>query len=51
VKDEVLEDVSALPITNEFALGVKEATEGVVDPAEELPVEDDGLVMEAPLIS
>ena len=51
VKEEVAEEVSAFPITNEFALGVKEVTEGVVDPAEELPVEVDGLVVEAPLIS
>ena len=51
VKEEVLEDVSAFPITNDFAPGVNEVTEGVVDPPEELPVEDDGLTIEAPLIS
>jgi hypothetical protein len=31
--------VSVLPITIELALGVKEATEEVVDPAAELPVD------------
>ena len=51
VKEEVLEDVSAFPITNELALGVKEVTAGAVEPVEELPVEVDGLVVEAPLIS
>jgi len=51
VKEEVLEDVSAFPITNELAFGVKEVTETAVEPAEELPVEVDGLVVEAPLIS
>ena len=51
VKEEVLEDVSAFPITNELALGVKEVTETAVEPVEELPVEVDGLVVEAPLIS
>src|SRR6266849_1526356 len=44
VKEEVLEAVSALPITNEFELGVKEVTAGVVEPPEELPVEVDELV-------
>jgi len=51
VKVELVEDVSAFPITNELALGMKEVTETAVEPAEELPVEDDGLVVEAPLIS
>jgi len=51
VKEEVLDDVSAFPITNELALGVKEVTETAVEPVEELPVEDDGPVVEAPLIS
>jgi len=51
VKEEVLEEVSVLPITNELALGVKEVTDGVVEPPEELPVEVNGLVVEAPLIS
>ncbi len=51
VKVEELEDVSAFPITNELAPGVKEETDGVVVPPEELPVDDDGLIVEAPLIS
>ena len=51
VNEEVPEPVSVLPITNELALGVKEVTDGVVEPAEELPVDVDGLVVEAPLIS
>jgi len=51
VKEEELEAVSAFPITNDLAAGVNEVTEGVVDPPEELPVEDDGLTIEAPLIS
>ena len=46
-----LEAVSKFPITIEVETGVKEETEGVVDPAEELPVEVDGLVVEAALIS
>ncbi len=51
VKVEELEAVSAFPITNEFAPGVNEVTDGVVEPPEELPVDDDGLVVDAPLIS
>jgi hypothetical protein len=51
VKDDVPEEVSAFPTTNELAAGVKEVTEGVVEPAEELPVDEDGLVVDAPLIS
>ena len=51
VKEEEAEPVSVFPITSEVGTGVKEVTEGVVDPPEELPVEDDGLTMEAPLIS
>jgi hypothetical protein len=47
----VEEVVSAFPITIELALGVKEVTEAVVEPAEELPVEVDGLVVETPLSS
>ena len=39
VKEEVLEPVSVFPITIELALGVKDETEGVVDPAAELPVD------------
>jgi hypothetical protein len=51
VKEEVPEDVSAFPITNEFVLGVNELTDTAVEPPEELPVDEDGLVVEAPLIS
>ena len=47
----MLEAVSALPITNEFELGVKEVTDTAVEPPEELPVDEDGLLVEAPLIS
>ena len=51
VKEEVLEAVSAFPMTNEFALGVKEVTAGVVEPPDKLPVEVDRMVVVAPLIS
>ena len=51
VKEEVLEEVSVFPITNEFELGVKEVTAGVVEPPEEIPVEVDELVVVAPAIS
>ena len=51
VKEEVPEEVSAFPITNELAAGVKEVTAIAVEPPEELPGDDDGLVVEAPLIS
>ena len=51
VKEEELEDVSVFPITNELEVGVKDVTAGVVDPPEELPVDVEGLVVEAPLIS
>jgi len=51
VTEEELEAVSAFPITNDLAPGVNEVTEGVVDPPDKLPVEDDGLAVEAPLIS
>ncbi len=51
VKVEELEDVSTFPITNEFALGVNEVTDGVVEPPEELPVEVSRPVIVAPLIS
>ena len=51
VKEEVLEAVSVFPITNEFELGVKEVTDTAVEPPELPPVCDDGLVVEAPLIS
>jgi len=37
VKEEELEAVSAFPITNELALGVKEVTARDVEPEEELP--------------
>jgi hypothetical protein len=43
VKEAELELVSVFPITNELAPGVNEVTEGVVEPAEELPVEEDTL--------
>ena len=51
VKEEVLEDVSAFPITNELALGVKEVTETAVEPVEELPVDVSAPVVVAPLTS
>jgi hypothetical protein len=51
VKEEEGEPVSAFPITNELMLGVNTATEGVVEPAEELPVEESTPVVVAPLIS
>ncbi len=51
VKAEVLEDVSTFPITNEFALGVNEVTDGVVEPPVELPVEVSAPVVVTPLIS
>jgi len=40
VKEEVLEAVSAFPITIELPTGAKELTEGVVEPAARLPVEE-----------
>ena len=51
VKEEVAEVVSAFPTTNELALGVKEVTDTAVEPPEELSVDVDGLVVEAPLAS
>jgi len=51
VKEEVDAPVSALPITNELATGVKEATASAVEPAGELPVELSADVVVAPLIS
>jgi hypothetical protein len=39
VNDEVPEFVSAFPMTIAVETGVKEATEGVVEPPEELPVD------------
>ena len=38
--------VSVFPITIEVGTGVKEVTEGVVEPAEELPVEEAMLGLE-----
>jgi len=35
-----LDPVSKFPITIELETGVKEATEGVVEPPEELPVDE-----------
>src|SRR2546427_12618317 len=40
VKEEETEPVSVFPITSELGTGVKEVTEVVVDPPEELPVEE-----------
>ena len=37
VNVELLDAVSALPITKEFDVGVNEPTDREVDPAEELP--------------
>jgi hypothetical protein len=51
VKVEEPEAVSAFPMTTELANGVKEATDGVVDPAGELPVDVERPVVVAPLIS
>ena len=51
VKEEVLEPVSVFPITIELALGVKDETEGVVEPAAELPVDVSAPIVVAPLIS
>ena len=51
VKEEVLEAVSAFPMTNEFQLGVKAVTNGAVEPPDELPPEVDVPVVVAPLIS
>jgi len=51
VKEEVLEPVSAFPITNEFALGVNEPTDGNVVPPRELPVDVSAFAVAAPLIS
>jgi len=50
VKEEVLEDVSAFPITNDEAIGVNEATESVAEPPE-FPVEVSRPAVVAPLIS
>ena len=50
VKEEETEPVSVFPITSELGTGVKEVTEGVVDPPEELPVEEAMLGL-LPLIS
>jgi len=46
-----LDAVSKFPITIEVATGVKEATEGVVDPPEELPVDEAMLGLALTLIS
>jgi len=51
VKEEVGEFVSAFPITNELALGVKEVTDGAVEPPGEFPVEVSRPAVVAPLIS
>jgi len=51
VKEEELEDVSAFPITNELALGVKDVTAGDVEPEEELPVDVARPCVIAPRIS
>ncbi len=51
VNEVELELVSVFPITIEVETGVKEVTEGVVEPAEELPVEDAMLGLVLTLIS
>ena len=50
VKEEEGEPVSVFTTTIELGTGVKEVTEGVVDPPEELPVEEATLGL-LPLIS
>ncbi len=50
VKEEVEDAVSAFPITNELAAGVKDVTEREVEPVD-VPVDDDNPVVPAPLIS
>jgi len=51
VKEEEAELVSVFPITIEVETGVKEATEGVVEPPEELPVDEAMLGLALTLIS
>jgi len=51
VKEEVLEDVSAFPITNELEAGVKDVTARDVEPDEELPADVTGLMVVARLSS
>ena len=51
VKEVELVLVSVFPITIEVETGVKEVTEGVVDPPEELPVEEAMLGLALTLIS
>jgi len=46
VKEEEGEPVSVFTTTIELGTGVKEVTEGVVDPSEELPVEEAMLGLE-----
>jgi len=48
---KVVEAVSAFPTTIELEAGVKELTEAVVEPPEELPVDDWWPVVVAPDIS
>jgi hypothetical protein len=51
VKVEEPEPVSAFPTTIAVETGVKEVTEGVVDPTEELPVDEPMLGLAFTLIS
>ena len=51
MKVELLEEVSAFPMTIEFAVGVNGATEREVDPVEELPEEDITPLVEVPASS
>ena len=51
VKEEEGKVVSAFPITNDEAIGVNEATDGVVEPPGEFPVEVSRPAVVAPLIS
>ncbi len=44
----MLAAVSALPMTIELVLGVNDVTEGVVEPAEELPVDVEGPAVATP---
>jgi hypothetical protein len=48
VKAEVLEEVSALPMTMELEAGVKDVTATAVEPALEPPVDVLGLVVVTP---
>jgi len=51
VKAEVANAVSAFPMIIELVLGVKDVTAGVVEPAEELPVDVDGAAVVTALSS